>query len=493
MCVAPQELSQLARNEELVNTRLAREDEASRVRASVVMDARIEMSRNVEEERASSEESLSEARHRRELEIQRMKEAMKMETARAEALAKAEAERMNEDVKLRMIKAEAEEARRRNVAAVKEAFTWLGRGFDSLMSNPKDVLIMIGYFAALALAVYVSRELANLCRVILESIIGKPTLIRETTKKNIFGETVDWFKDLVTAKLSNKQQNVYAEKVFEDVVLPDGLKKRVISLACSAAKARDYNAPHRHVLLYGPPGTGKTMVAKKLAECVGMDYAMCSGGDVGPLGSDGVTQIHNLFRWAKISRKGVLLFIDEAEAFLASRSNSGMSESAHNALNALLYNTGGERKDFMLVLATNRAEDLDAAVLDRCDESLFFDLPGKIEREVLLRLYFRKYVVEAADQVNRLMNRWWYRAWAQRKGTRMLEVGASAKGVGEWVKRAVDVCDGMSGRELAKIMIGVQAVMYGGEGVVTGGVVDGVINVKAQEHKEKRAMMKSKR
>ena len=94
----------------------------------------------------------------------------------------------------------------------------------------------------------------------------------------------------------------------------------------SAKKAREYDAPHRHVLFYGPPGTGKTMVAQKLAECVGMDYALMSGGDVGPLGSDGVTQIHGLFRWAKTSHKGVLLFIDEAEAFLGSRSESKMSE-----------------------------------------------------------------------------------------------------------------------------------------------------------------------
>jgi hypothetical protein len=118
------------------------------------------------------------------------------------------------------------------------------------MSNPKDVLVMIGYFAALALAVYVSRELANLCRVILESIIGKPTLVRETTKKNIVGEAWDWLKETVKGKRSNKQQNEEAQRVFDDVVLPAGLKARVISLACSAAKARDYDAPHRHVLLY---------------------------------------------------------------------------------------------------------------------------------------------------------------------------------------------------------------------------------------------------
>jgi len=85
-----------------------------------------------------------------------------------------------------------------------------------------------------------------------------------------------------------------------------------------------------------------------------MDYALMSGGDVGPLGSNAVTQVHALFSWAKFSSKGVLLFIDEAEAFLGNRSQNSMSESVHNALNALLYNTGGERRDFMLVLATNR-------------------------------------------------------------------------------------------------------------------------------------------
>jgi ATPase family AAA domain-containing protein 3A/B len=105
---------------------------------------------------------------------------------------------------------------------------------------------------------------------------------------------------------------------------------------------------------YFPKGTGKTMVARKLAKCIGMDYALMSGGDVGPLGSDAVTQIHNLFTWSKLSRRGVLLFIDESEAFLASRKKANMSEMTHNALNALLYHTGGERRDFMLVLATNR-------------------------------------------------------------------------------------------------------------------------------------------
>ena len=41
-----------------------------------------------------------------------------------------------------------------------------------------------------------------------------------------------------------------------------------------------------------------------------------TGGDVAPLGPQAVTKIHELFNWAAGSRKGLLLFIDEADAFL---------------------------------------------------------------------------------------------------------------------------------------------------------------------------------
>lgn len=48
----------------------------------------------------------------------------------------------------------------------------------------------------------------------------------------------------------------------------------------------------------------------------GLDYALMTGGDVAPLGSQAVTKIHQLFDWGKKSQKGLLLFIDEADAFL---------------------------------------------------------------------------------------------------------------------------------------------------------------------------------
>jgi hypothetical protein len=69
----------------------------------------------------------------------------------------------------------------------------------------------------------------------------------------------------------------------------------------------------------GPPGTGKTMAAKRLARTSGLDYAIMSGGDVAPLGGKAVTQLHEMFDWSERSRRGLLLFIDEADAFLGRR------------------------------------------------------------------------------------------------------------------------------------------------------------------------------
>ncbi|MEQ2212116.1 hypothetical protein XENOCAPTIV_025443 [Xenoophorus captivus] len=50
-----------------------------------------------------------------------------------------------------------------------------------------------------------------------------------------------------------------------------------------------------------------------------MDYAIMTGGDVAPMGRDGVTAMHKVFDWANTSRRGLLLFVDEADAFLRKR------------------------------------------------------------------------------------------------------------------------------------------------------------------------------
>ena len=46
-----------------------------------------------------------------------------------------------------------------------------------------------------------------------------------------------------------------------------------------------------------------------------------TGGDVAPMGRERVTAMHKLFDWATSNRRGLLLFVDEADAFLRKRSS----------------------------------------------------------------------------------------------------------------------------------------------------------------------------
>jgi len=67
------------------------------------------------------------------------------------------------------------------------------------------------------------------------------------------------------------------------------------------------------------------------------------------------------------------------------------------ALNAALFRTGDQSRDFAVVLATNRPADLDPAVLDRMDEALEFPLPGPVERARILQIYLNSYIAKAGS------------------------------------------------------------------------------------------------
>jgi ATPase family AAA domain-containing protein 3A/B len=55
----------------------------------------------------------------------------------------------------------------------------------------------------------------------------------------------------------------------------------------------------------------------------------------------------------------VLLFVDEADAFLRKRSGDRISEDLRNALNAFLYRTGEASTKVMVVYASNQPEQFD--------------------------------------------------------------------------------------------------------------------------------------
>lgn len=75
----------------------------------------------------------------------------------------------------------------------------------------------------------------------------------------------------------------------------------------------------------------------------GLNYAIISCGDVLPLRENAVTELHKVFDWSRRSR-GLILFFDEADAFLKKRDQVRIGEEMRSALNTFLYRTGNNSK-----------------------------------------------------------------------------------------------------------------------------------------------------
>jgi ATPase family AAA domain-containing protein 3A/B len=168
------------------------------------------------------------------------------------AIAKAEADRANEDIHLRRLRAESEQRRKRNIAAINAIFTHLSTSLSNAVRQPKEVLTFVGYVCLLVSSIFFARETSKLIRSIIESFIGRPQLVRETTRQSMPWSLIPWIR-------KSKRDTKSIEDTFSDLILPQELKSRIVELAHSAKNANKHDAPYRHVLLHGSPGTGKTL------------------------------------------------------------------------------------------------------------------------------------------------------------------------------------------------------------------------------------------
>ncbi|KAK1261502.1 hypothetical protein QJS04_geneDACA008886 [Acorus gramineus] len=346
-------------------------------------------------------------------------------------------------------------------------------GLRAILTDQNKLVVTVGGITALAAGIYTTREGARVVWGYVDRILGQPSLIRESSRGKY-----PWSAPFSQAKRTLSEKNKGSNKSgFGDVILHPSLLNRIEQLSGATANTKSHKAPFRNMLFYGPPGTGKTMAARELARKSGLDYALMTGGDVAPLGSQAVTKIHQLFDWAKKSRRGLLLFIDEADAFLCERNKTYMSEAQRSALNALLFRTGDQSKDIVLALATNRPGDLDSAVSDRIDEVLEFPLPGEDERFKLLNLYLDKYIARAGEEKKP--------SWLSffRKQQQLIQIKNLTDDV---IREAAVKTEGFSGREIAKLMASVQAAVYGSkECKLDPDLFRDVVDYKVAEHQQR--------
>ncbi|KAI5606050.1 hypothetical protein BDE02_01G393400 [Populus trichocarpa] len=470
--------SQMARYEdELARKRMQAENEYQRARNQELVKLQEESSIRLEQARRATEEQIQAQRRQTE----REKAEVERETIRVRAMAEAEGRaheaKLAEDVNRRILKDRANAEMEKWVAAINTTFEHIGGGLRAVLTDQNKLVVVVGGVTALAAGIYTTREGARVIWSYVDRILGQPSLIRESSKGKYPWSGV-FTRSFRT--LSSGANNGSASKNgngFGDVILHPSLQKRIEQLANATANTKSHQAPFRNMLFYGPPGTGKTMAARELAQKSGLDYALMTGGDVAPLGSQAVTKIHQLFDWAKKSRRGLLLFIDEADAFLCERNKTYMSEAQRSALNALLFRTGDQSKDIVLALATNRPGDLDSAVADRIDEVLEFPLPQTEERFKLLKLYLDKYIAQAGSRKS---------GWLQnlfKRQPQKIEIKGLTDDI---LKEAAERTEGFSGREIAKLMASVQAAVYGSQNcVLDSALFREVVDYKVAEHQQR--------
>lgn len=167
------------------------------------------------------------------------------------------------------------------------------------------------------------------------------------------------------------------------------------SLATSNAlgKRSKLIQPPKGVLLFGPPGNAKTMIAKALAKESGARFINL--------------QVSILFdKWFGESQKRteaiftlaekvqpVIIFIDEIDSFLRSRKSED-----HECTNTIktqfmtLWDglaTLQRNNQILIVGATNRPEDVDAAILRRMPQMFYIGLPQKPARKKILNIILK--------------------------------------------------------------------------------------------------------
>lgn len=425
----------MERNAEAVRKQANYKDELDRKRMFDQLNAQRQIQ---DEERQKAEESL-----RRQEEIRRktleheaaLRQQTEMARVKAEAEGRITQERANHDLIIEKKRAEAKDYRETVLESIKLAGSTIGTGIQDFVTDKEKLTNTALSITALAFGIYAARTSTAVLGRYVESRLGKPTLVRETTKMNF----LQMAKSPVhTMKLTFGAGK--ADAAMKNVVLEPGLEKRLMRVATSTANTKKNRAPFRHLLLHGPPGTGKTMFAKGLARECGLHYAIMTGGDVAPLGKDAVTEIHKLFDWANTTNKGVLIFVDEADAFLRKRSTERISEDMRNALNAFLYRTGEASYKFMIVYASNQPEQFDWAINDRIDDMVEFRLPSFDERLRMITQYMDSFLLNPPA------------------GSKQITV----EGVDENLLRSFATStEGYSGREISKLAIAWQAAAYG--------------------------------
>ena len=151
--------------------------------------------------------------------------------------------------------------------------------------------------------------------------------------------------------------------------------------------------PPKGVILYGEPGTGKTLLAKAVANSTSASFLRVTGSElIQKYLGEGPKLVREIFKVAEDNAPSII-FIDEIDAIGTKRydsSSSGEREVQRTMLELLNQLDGfDERGDVKVIMATNRIETLDPALIrpGRIDRKIEFPLPDVKTKRMIFKIH----------------------------------------------------------------------------------------------------------
>ncbi|KAH0467161.1 hypothetical protein IEQ34_004399 [Dendrobium chrysotoxum] len=162
--------------------------------------------------------------------------------------------------------------------------------------------------------------------------------------------------------------------------------------------------PPKGFILYGEPGTGRTLLAKAVTNSTSAIFLRVVGSElIQKYLGDGPKLVRELFRVANDLSPSIV-FIDEIDAVGTKRyvAHSGAEREIQRTMLELLNQLDGfdSRGDVKVILATNKIESLDPALLrpGRIDRKIEFPLPDINTRRRIFQIHISRMTL--ADDVN---------------------------------------------------------------------------------------------
>lgn len=209
----------------------------------------------------------------------------------------------------------------------------------------------------------------------------------------------------VAPVVNNFLQEIPLKKSFDDLILPDAVKKITYSFLEEQFRAdllRSYGLEPRHkIILAGNPGTGKTSYAEALAERLMIPlYMVRYDALIGSYLGETAMRLRQLFDF--VSTRNCILFFDEFDTIGKERGDAHELGEIKRVVSSLLLMTDSLPSYTIVIGASNHPELLDRAVWRRFQIRVELPMPDTNAIADWLKLFEQKNNFSFSENLNEL-------------------------------------------------------------------------------------------